>query len=316
MQSNTVHLFFSCDDSYVPYLAVTLESLKENCDRSREYEIRVLNTGIREDYKEKILTRYRETGFNIEFFDISASIEKISDMFHTRDYYSKTTYYRLFIPQAFPELDKALYLDVDLTLLGDISKLYDTELGDAIVGAVTDGFVESVDVLREYVIKHIGMRSAEDYFNAGVLLMNLREMRKMNFEDVFLRLIAAVKFDVAQDQDYLNVISNGRRKSIGYEWNCMPGYEKNDVPPQLIHFNLHNKPWHTNGVAHSDEFWSYARRTPFIEEIEEEKKNYSSAQKRRARMETKALCELANEKANDTVGNLKIKADIEKILNT
>ena len=43
---NPVNLFFACDNAYVPFLAVTLTSLKENCNPKRDYALRILHTGL------------------------------------------------------------------------------------------------------------------------------------------------------------------------------------------------------------------------------------------------------------------------------
>ena len=123
----TIPIFFAVDDGYIPFLAVTLESLIENSSKEYKYEIKVLYTSVSEENKNKIL-KYESKNFNIEFVDLNYYIEEIQEKLHTRDYYTKTTYYRLFIPNLYPQYDKALYLDSDITILGDISELYNEDL--------------------------------------------------------------------------------------------------------------------------------------------------------------------------------------------
>ena len=194
-RNETVNLFFACDDGYVPFLCATLLSIKENRSKSRAYHARILNTGISEDNKKRISDSLSCSDFFIEFENISESVERISDKLHTRDYYSKTTYYRLFIPELYPTVKKALYLDCDLIVGCDVAELYDTELGKNLVGAVSDGFVSAVPRLHGYVTKRIGAAAPADYFNAGVLLMNLDEMRRSSFGERFIDLIGRIKFD-------------------------------------------------------------------------------------------------------------------------
>ena len=142
-----IPIFFSCDDNYIPFLAVTLESLEKNASKNYNYVIKVLHSNtINAENQQRILCEYNVDNFNIEFVDISNYVEKISERLHTRDYYSKSTYYRLFIPNLYPQYSKALYLDSDIVVLGDISKLYNTELGENYVGAITDEVVQSVKV--------------------------------------------------------------------------------------------------------------------------------------------------------------------------
>ena len=122
---NPVNLFFACDNAYVPFLAVTLTSLKENCNPKRDYALRILHTGLDPENIRRLTDSFASDGFTMEFIDITQAVEQFADKLHTRDYYSKSTYYRLFIPDLFPGLDKALYLDSDVVLLGDVSELYD-----------------------------------------------------------------------------------------------------------------------------------------------------------------------------------------------
>ncbi len=311
MNSNTVNLFFACDDGYIPFLAVTLTSIKKYANPAREYAISILNTGISEEHRTRIKSSLEREGFKIDFFDISRQVEKISKKLHTRDYYSKTTYYRLFIPELYPELEKALYLDCDLVLCSDVAELYDVELGDNLVGAISDGFVSCVPRLHGYVTERIGVQNPEDYFNAGVLLMNLKEMRKAFFEKKFVSLLEKITFDVAQDQDYLNAICNGRRLVIGDMWNCMPGFYEKNAKPKLIHYNLDSKPWHKDGVEFSDIFWECADQCCYAEEIRKIKDTYT--EEARSEHETKSLIDVAEEQGLDGEENEKIRQMLASI---
>ena len=61
---------------------------------------------------------------DIEFVDLNYYIQKVKDKLYTRDYYSKTTYFRLFLPNLYPQYDKVLYLDSDIGILDDFATLY------------------------------------------------------------------------------------------------------------------------------------------------------------------------------------------------
>ena len=104
----TINLFFSCDENYVPFLGVTLESLKENRNPARRYEIRILHTGLGRASMERVTESFASENFDIGFVNITSQVERFTRRLHTREYYSKSTYYRLFIPEMFPQLDKAL----------------------------------------------------------------------------------------------------------------------------------------------------------------------------------------------------------------
>ena len=127
MTKQTISLFFALDDNYCPYLSVALDSIMKNANKDYNYDAYVLATYLSQENKEILKARALDN-FNIEFVDMNEKLEKIASMLHTRDYYSKTTYYRLFIPNMFPNLDKALYLDADIIVPGDISELYNIDL--------------------------------------------------------------------------------------------------------------------------------------------------------------------------------------------
>lgn len=310
-KADSVNLFFACDDGYIPFLAVTLSSIKKHKSPDRDYSIRILNTGISECHKETIFSSLAERGFNIQFVDITEKVEQISEKLHTRDYYSKTTYYRLFIPELYPSLDKALYLDCDIVVLSDIAELYDTELGKNLVGAVADGFVQGISRLHGYVTARVGVRVPEDYFNAGVLLMNLKEMRKAGFGEKFVDLISKVTFQVAQDQDYLNALCMGRRAVIGGEWNCMPGYTEPDCESKLIHYNLDSKPWHKDGLEFGDIFWKYADATPYAERIREIRRAFKDEIK--SEKQTSNMIDFAEAQAMNMKENLQVRRALASV---
>lgn len=308
----TVNLFFSCDDTYLPFLAVTLTSIRENRDKSRRYVVRILNTGLTPENRQRLQT-LAEENFLLEPVDISLTVERFARQLHTRDYYSKSTYYRLFIPELFPELDKALYLDCDIVVTGDISRLFDRELGSDLVGAVPDSMVIAIKPLSQYARKRLQVRP-ENYFNAGVLLMNLEQMRKIRFTDTFLRLLQTVTFRVAQDQDYLNVLCKGRVTYLGFEWNTMPGSIRTDAP-RLIHYNLDCKPWQRDDVAYSDVFWHYAKRSGFYQDILAIRAGFTPERIRRRALQTTDLIALGKRQSRQWTRNYLIQRQIKKAVN-
>ncbi len=311
MNNPAVNLFFSCDDAYIPMLAATLESIRANCDKTREYRIRVLcANNVSDDNKRRITSNFSAPGFVVSFDDVSDAISAINARLHTRDYYSKTTYYRLFIPRLYPQVNKALYLDSDIIVTGDISKLFDEELGEAYVGAIPDGSVQLIGPFKDYVEKRIGVGSYTEYFNAGILLMNLEALRRIDFDKFFLDFLTKVTFDVAQDQDYLNAVCKGNVHFVPKSWNVMPISPRAEGEKiDLIHFNLSFKPWHTDGVKYEEEFWKYADACPYSGEIRRVYNEYDKALQARAEEETQnliALCvkQAADEKENERIARV------------
>lgn len=302
-KQEVIPIFFAVDDGYIPFLAVSLQSLIDNSSSQNEYVIKVLYTNISDENQEKIL-KYEKENVSIEFVDLNYYIEKIKSKLHTRDYYSATTYFRLFIPNLYPQYDKALYLDSDITILSDVAGLYNTDIGDNLVAAAPDDVIQTIDVFREYAEKVVGVKSYKNYFNAGILLMNLDELRKFNFQEKFLYLLSTIKFSVAQDQDYLNRMCKGRVKIVENTWNRMPvGGDTIDRDKlNLIHYNLAFKPWHFEDILYKEYFWEYAQKTEFFEDIVKIRDNYTDEQKFRDRESNIRLQELA-QKECDCVGD-------------
>lgn len=300
---NVIPIFFAIDDGYVPFLAVALESLIENSSKQYYYSIKVLYTNISEENKKKI-NKYKRENVNIEFVDLNYYIEKVKDKLYTRDYYTNTTYFRLFIANLYPQYNKAIYLDSDIVVLGDIAELYNQDIGDNLVAAAPDDVIQTIKVFQEYAEKVVGVADYRNYFNAGILLMNLDEFRKFNFQDKFLYLLETIKFTVAQDQDYLNRLCKGKVKIIDKAWDKMPiGNDDFDEKKlKIIHYNLADKPWHYDNIRYKDYFWKYAKKTEYYNEICKIKENYSEEERFKDMQQFKTLKELAQKEA-DCVGD-------------
>ena len=313
MSKETVNLFFACDERYLPLFGVALSSLKDHRDPSRAYAVYVLHTDVAEKKAREMCCHFAEKGFSLTFKNVSREVEAFTDRLHTRDYYSKATYYRLLIPDLYPRMKKALYLDSDILLRGDVACLFDTDLTGKLAGAIPDGFVNRVPVLRRYVENRVGVPTDMPYFNAGVLLMNLVEMRKIGFGDLFLRLLSSVTFRVAQDQDYLNVLCRGKVSFLPEIWNYMP-FEAAKEEPMLVHFNLDSKPWQKDGVLYEDEFWACADATPYGDELHARKMAYSEEDVREAAEQTQNLVATAVRESEEEAENRRIAARIAHLL--
>ena len=314
MENNleVIPIFFAVDNGYIPFLAVALQSLIENSSKKYYYSIKILYTDIKEENKKKIM-KYEKENVKIEFVDLNYYIEQVKDKLYTRDYYSKTTYFRLFIPNLYPQYNKALYLDCDIVVLGDIAELYNQEIGDNLVAAAPDDVIQTTKVFQEYAEKVVGVADYRNYFNAGILVMNLDEFRKFNFQDKFLYLLETIKFTVAQDQDYLNRLCKGRVKIISKGWDRMPiakdHMREEDI--KLVHYNLAYKPWHFEDILYKDYFWKYAKKTEFFDEIEKIRDSYTEEERFRDMEQYKSLQELA-QKECDCVGDDRIYRKYKK----
>lgn len=292
-----ISVFFAADERYIKYLAVALASLSRFAKDEYQYDVRILSEG----FSHRGACRLRDMvkpNVKITVCDMEKRISNLRESltFRLRDYYSEAIYYRMFIPSMFPELKKAVYLDADIVLNRDVADLFLTDIGDNLIGAVTDESVITVPVFRDYVKRQIGIGEPEEYFNSGVLLMNLDAMRKERIEEKFLHLLTRYNFNtVAPDQDYLNFLCRGKLQYLPCGWN-KHAIEGRDIPKSrlyLIHFNMFNKPWHYDRVPMEKLFWDNARLTPFYEELIEAKRDYSENEQKKDTEAAKRLLSLA-----------------------
>ncbi len=294
-----IPVFFAVDDNYIPVLSVAIRSMLDNASKSNKYLIKILNTGIKEEHKQSFYA-FNSDNVDVEFVDVSRHMIALSDKLHTRDYFSKTTYFRLFIPKMFPEYNKCLYLDADIIVNGDISKLYNTFLGSNLIGAVTDEAVQLIPEFVDYVENALGIAGPK-YFNAGILVMNLKQLRDYHFEEKFVQLLSKYTFRVAQDQDYLNVICKDRVTYVNANWNKMP-FKNGCLDTSklnLVHYNLCAKPWHADNILFEELFWENAKKSSYYQDIVNIKANYTDEMRKRDDEGGARLLRLAAEEAKD-----------------
>lgn len=296
-----IPIFFTFDDNYAKLMQIAMKSIIKTSSTEYQYIIHILYTNLSEENK-KDISSFENENFKFYFTDMTDKLTSITNKLFTRDYYSKTTYFRLFIPNMFPEYKKALYLDSDIIALDDISKLFNHELGSNLLGATKDESVQIVPEFIEYVEKYLGI-AHDHYFNAGILIMNLAELRKFNLESKFLSLLGQIKFTVAQDQDYLNAICKDRVTYISGVWDKMPF--PSDIPEtelKLIHYNLTFKPWHYDNILYEKYFYNYAKEIDLMEYVNKCKIEFDDEKKTQDQEGGKKLIELAStlSKVDDT----------------
>lgn len=261
-----VPVFFSCDDNYLPFLSVALRSMIDNLGDGTVCRVHVLNDGLCEEGKARLLAMQTDR-VTLEFVDVRPQIAPILDDLKLRDYYTPSIYYRLFIPTLFPQYRKAIYLDADIAVNGDITALYNTPLGDHLVGAIPDAIIESHEDFRLYAEGGLGI-PYQRYFNSGVLLMNLEQFRLQGIRERFTHLLGTYRFDtICPDQDYLNALCYGQVLYLDRGWNKMSIDKNYPGLPPLIHYNMFFKPWQYDDISYGEIFWAYAEKTAYRDDI-------------------------------------------------
>ena len=274
----TIPIFFTIDIEYAPFLSVAIESLIDNASKDYNYNIHVIYETITDDIIQR-LKKLETNNVKIIFTKMKDKLESITNRKENllrKDLFTLTIYFRIFIPFMFPEYDKAIYIDSDTCINADIKDLYNIDLKDNLFGGCTDISCKDNKILCEYFKENAGVEINE-YINSGVLLMNMKKLREVNFEKHFLYLLNKYHFDtVCPDQDYINAMAYGKILLLPNEWDAMPtnGSLVFDNP-KIIHYNLFFKPWHFDNVDYEEYFWKYDNKSLFKDEILKEKENYT-----------------------------------------
>ena len=290
MNETTIPIFYACDDAFVKFTVVSMHSMIKNASRQYKYVLHILYTEISEKMQETV-NRLSDEQFEIKFVDVTSYLQTISHKLPLRDYYSKTTYYRLFIAEMFPQYTKAIYIDSDTIVRGDISKVYLTDIKDAYLGACHEQVMVQADEFGTYAEKVVGV-SRYNFFNAGFMLINCEQFRLHFVLDAFIEYLHYYDFVVTQDEDYLNLICKDHVYWLDQRWNTEMFGEINYPIEQaeLIHYVMTSKPWHYEDCRCGDIFWEYAEQTEVYEELRELQRSYTDEEKERdAKGETKLL---------------------------
>lgn len=293
-----IPIFYACDDNFVKYTIVSLHSMIQNASPDFDYRVYILHTNITPGTQQKVL-ELENRNFTISFVNVTEYLDSISHQLPLRDYYSKTTYFRMFIAEMFPQYQKAIYIDSDTVVQGDISKLWQTDLGDCYVGACHEQAMVQVDEYGTYAEKVVGV-DRNLFFNAGLLLINCDQFRQQKVLSRFTELLGVYNFAVTQDEDYLNVICKDWVFWLDQRWNTEV-FGTISYPVEqahVLHYIMTNKPWHYADCRHGDVFWKYAAETSVYEEIKAALENYTDAQRERDRISCDRLLALAVAETN------------------
>ena len=281
MKETIIPIFYACDDAFVKYTVVSMHSLIKNASREHKYILHILYTEISDEMK-AVVNKMADECFEIRFVDVTQYLQSISEKLPLRDYYSKTTYYRLFIAEMFPDYSKAVYIDSDTVIRGDISKVYLTDIKDAYLGACHEQVMVQIDEYGTYVEKVVGV-SRYNFFNAGLMLINCEQFRLHFVLDKFIDYLHYYNFVVTQDEDYLNLICKDHVYWLDQRWNTeVFGTLPHPVEQaEMLHYIMTNKPWHYEDCLYGEYFWEYAKQTEVYDALLAVLDKYSDEEKQR-----------------------------------
>ena len=290
-----IPIIFAINDDYVKQLATTISSIMRNSNKENNYNFFVLSTDVSAQNKSILLSYVKKIGAKLNFIDMkpvikNIDLEKLMSRRKNYNYISPETYFRYFIPELFSEYEKVLYLDADILVANDLSILFSEDIADTYSGVIKDSFlVNSIQdenfktqqypelSYRQY-LKKILKKKNRDYFNAGVLLLNLARIRNDKIISKLWDFTIENSPLEFQDQDALNAVFESNVKFLDIRWNVLKNWQKlsNDKKqknPYIIHYVGENKPWVYNKKYSYDypmikEWWNIYKQTPFYKEEE------------------------------------------------
>jgi len=236
----SIHLLMASDDNYAQHMGVAIVSILKNKKNNHSIIFHILDGGISEINKNKIKKIIEDGNQKICFYKIED--EKINS-FPEIGYLSKATYYRLLITEILPDtINKVLYIDCDIVVLNDLYNLYNHDLNNRPIAAVKD--IKSEEILRIYFYPKL----LNSYFNAGVLLINLKYWRQNNVLPKFIDFINKYHAQlIAPDQDILNCIFKNNWIELEPKFNVDLKHESHNAMPKkntvILHYSDKIKPW-------------------------------------------------------------------------
>lgn len=238
----TINIIFTIDNNYAQFLSVTLCSIFENKKCKNKIDVYVLDGGIKEENKKKLMILAKKYSFKIYFIEVDSSF---FIKFKLVDYFTPVVYYRLAIPNILPSIEKALYLDCDIVVINDLLELYNINIDNYLLGAVDDCS------LKQSRNKDLNIPEDMKYFNAGVILMNLKKWREFNISEKAFEFLEKHPENIKYcDQDALNAVAWGRWLELPSKYNLMTSpvnkkttsYFNLDKNVLIIHYT-ESKPW-------------------------------------------------------------------------
>ncbi len=277
MTDNKINIVFISDNNYIVNTTVAITSIKVNRDKASKYNIYLIvkNVEQRDVQKVRLL---EETNFEINIIDSKVQ----SEQFTKEDaHVSDMALVKFALPEILNNLDKVLYIDGDIIIQDTLCELFNTRLENYYAAVVRD-------IMAEQGVPTVFQKLHSDlpfYFNSGMMLLNLKKMRRDNIEK---KLWEYKKngINYYMDQDALNVVFDGNVKCIPWKYNYMvtltrsmdkivfPQEYEMDIlsteaerlqEAKLIHLTDRMKPWKYVVPYYTELFMKYYKFSPYAD---------------------------------------------------
>lgn len=275
---NKINIVFASDNNYAQHTAVAMASVLVNTKVPQKIQFYLIDDEIQQENKEKIIKTVQNLGGNIEFIKIKNS--KLEDCYVSGEL-SRASYFRLDIANILDEsIEKIIYLDCDLLVYDDIEKMWQLDMGGKPVAATCDLGIMASARVRKQKNKFIGLPFDAPYFNAGVLMMDLKKWRDGNYAEAIIALATQNKYP-NHDQDALNKFFMNNWQEIPLRWDVIPPVfnlflkilNKPDLRkkaieaklnPAIFHYAGGYKPWEYEiHDGFNDKYYEYLKLTEY-----------------------------------------------------
>lgn len=265
MSDNRINVCIACDDNYSRYAGVVIASILSNADTKDELYFYILDGGITDENIRLIANLKRIKDCEINFIKVDNSLFDEYSKIKTNKYISLPGYYRLKIQELLPNINKVIYLDCDVVVNRSLKELFDTDLEGFPIGGVLD-------------INKRMLKKNPNYVNAGVLLIDIENIRHSTFEQKALEWTKEHAQTIKMgDQEIINEVLKGNIKILKDNWNVQSSNFVNRSSythhPYIIHYVSSRKPWHFGSFSYHKKFYfDYLQLTDW--KLSEEEKVY------------------------------------------
>ncbi|MBU6136966.1 glycosyltransferase family 8 protein [Clostridium tertium] len=252
MSSNRIDLLVTFDKNYIPPFQTMLKSLVLNNPRET-FHIWLLHSEIPLEMLQEVEEYCAKQGAAMTSINVERSVFKNAPVSKR---YPQEMYYRLLAPLILPKsIKKILYLDPDILIINSIRPLWETELGNYIFAAASH--VGVTGVIND--INRARLRVDHDYYNSGVMLMDLTKARSIvNVEEIFQCVREHKEELLLPDQDIFNYLYGKQtlplddaiwnydaRKYSNYLLRSGGNYDMDWITRNtvVLHFCGKSKPW-------------------------------------------------------------------------
>lgn len=248
MQNSTIHIALTLTDSFWALAYAAARSISVTSRRPDLLHFHIVHEGLQADHHEVLASLATEFGVQLSYYDISdnADVADMSRTLRNTKRYPKIVYSRLLLDRILPpDIERVLYLDSDILVLGDLTELFNTDLEGHSLGAVGDILALFQRLGHDLRARREFSTPGEQWFNGGVLLWDLRKCAAADIPGYAHEL--PTRMDISRlffDQDLANMKFANQWKPLNWRYNVMaPKAGHQSQSPVIIHFTNKKKPW-------------------------------------------------------------------------